>query len=166
MFTLLIAFCNENISDEGVAQLAKLPKLEFLEFYFNKSITNQAFRHFTNLKKVSFSGITTVLQEAIRILLQSCSNLEEISLSGYSSDEIVGALKCAAETLRERNHIGSPLLLNLFYNCKARIFSIRSENDTTTKLMFQISYYENKYTPDFITFDLNEFLIKISWIIK
>ena len=137
---------------------------DFVKLSNTPNIPSQVSKPFTKLKKVSLAGVINT-KEVIRNLVRSCDNIQEISLNGYLTKEFSETLKCTAETLRERNHIGTPLLLNLIF-FKVRLWPFRSEINRTTKLLFQVSYGIKEFSPDFITYDLNAFVEEVTLLMK
>ena len=166
---------NKHNTEEGVMALANLPKLEVLTLCFsddsNRWKSNRVFEHFRTLKKVSCTRLGN-MKEGVRDLLRNCSNFQEISLDGYSGEEIIEIYKCAAESLKQRNNNDSSLLLSSgFYyvtnlnDLKVRMVPIRSEKDST-KIFFQIFYDMKSFKPDCSTDDLDIFIKEATLLMK
>ena len=149
------------ITDEGINALANLRKLESLELNFVTLIECRVFEHFKTLKKVTCRGIKN-MKECLPNMIRNCRNFQEVHLLGYSSDEITEILTSAAKELKERTNIDIPLLFSCRYTLnyfKVHMSPILSPKDVTEKILFQVFYSEKKFTPDFLTYDL-EILVK------
>ena len=166
MLHFFVAYCQydddgnviNEITDEGVEALANLPKLESLELWRIESMTNRVFKHFTTLKKATFSEITNI-EKGIRDLIQKCSGLQEIQLLQCRSDEtIYEKLKSAADALKERTNP-----ISIFYrNFKVRMTPMRSEKNPSTNILFKLYYNEKNLNSDFITYDFDALAKEVS----
>ena len=155
-----------------MSALSNLPKLESLELLDTFSITNQTFKRFTTLKKITCYEVEN-MQEGISDLLRNCNNFEEISLYRYSREEITEILRSAAEAFKQRINIDIPFsarIVNMLgqaeVDCKVRMLPVRSKENSTKKILYKIFYDAKTSMADFATYDLNIFVNEVKLLMK
>ena len=159
----------DSITDEGIIALANLPKLESLELSCAGSFTYRVLNHFTTLKKLTIRQIEN-MKDGVRNLLQHSTNIQQILILYTSKCKIIEVLKCAAETIKQRDS-DIPLFVISEYlfsaiGFRVRIVPVRSEKFLTKKLLFELFYGKQKVTSDFITYDLDILIKEAESLIK
>ena len=142
-------------SDEGVAALASLPKLEKLELTYAINVTGHAFKNFTTLKEFKCSYVKYVVN-GLWNLLETCKGIEVINISSYSTDSVGWFLASAASFLRTRN--GDTPLLVYLDKYLVRVSLVRSKKDSSEKISFQIYNYTEDDDKSIITVENEPFL--------
>ena len=132
-------------SDEGVAALANLPKLEKLELTYAINVTGQVFRNFTTLKELKCSHGNDVndLFQGLCDFLITCRKIEVIDISNYSANNIKCFFTSAASMLRKRDG-GTPLLVHL-EKYLVRMSLVRSKKGSSEKISFQMYNFTENY---------------------
>ena len=154
----------EKITDEGVAALARLRKLEELEFWYMKGIviTRNAVENYTSLKAFQWWQMERNMKEIAYTLIENCKNMEKLKLYGhFTKEEIINFLLYVAFAFRMRNNY-FPLTVYLS-RLTVRILLIKSEINSEDKILFEIykrdySSYAKKGKPVFSTNDLDTFM--------
>ena len=144
-------------SDEGVAALANLPKLEKLELTYAINVTGNAFKNFTTLKELKCSYVKYV-GDGLRHLLETCKGIEVINIRRYSINNVGWFLASAASFLRTRN--GDIPLLVYLDKYLVRMSLVRSKKNWNENISFQIYNYTEDDDKSIITVE-NEPLLTI-----
>ena len=150
----------KDLTDEGVIELSRLPKLESFELIYGGPISSLVFKHFRTLKNVKCFRMTN-MEEGLPILLKNCSNFQSISiLHFFRHEELYEIFKPAVEMLKKRSNIDNSLSVIfsskfVFRQIRIRMSPMRSKNDSSTKIWFELFHNHRNLTSDFTTNDFD-----------
>ena len=172
---IIVILDNSMVTDEGLKELATLPKLEDLKLYKVSKITGEAFKYFRLLKTFNCNDCEKVEEEKLAKLLQFCNELKDISLFYLFYNSEVGSyrtrnynefLKKAGNLLARRSN-GIPLIVRL-HRCKIRftpIIDLQNGSSSCAKIFFEIDerkYYQKaEFITSYSTFDKNFFFERV-----
>ena len=128
----------DKITDEGVAALARLRKLEKLEFFFMKGVvvTRNAVENYTSLKVFQWWQMERNMKEIAYTLVENCKNMEKLNLNGhFTEEEFIKFLLYVGFAFRTRNNY-VPLTLCLSRYTVIRMLLIKSEINSEDKMVF------------------------------
>ncbi|OXU16376.1 hypothetical protein TSAR_014161 [Trichomalopsis sarcophagae] len=111
LYHLNIDACN-NITNVGLREVVRLPRIEYLSLKRLSSITDSALTHIPNLKKLFCTCCINVADDGICTLIETCDSIEVLDVS-YCCNITNRLVECAVNATRYRTN---NVVLNLYLN--------------------------------------------------